>query len=150
MPGGRPEITLRIENFLNACADWCEDHWVGGIALRVVIVLAYFVLRIQDIGRIAFWTILLLAALFVPRLLMWLRERETNRRFLNGQCIECGYDLRASPQRCPECGTEVPRGFSNRELPHRDVPVVEEFPRIELHRGFSHKGPQLPYDPHKT
>lgn len=52
------------------------------------------------------WLPALTTALAVIPLVRRVR-REKRRR--GGLCLRCGYDLRASPDRCPECG-EVPGG----------------------------------------
>jgi len=56
---------------------------------------------------VPYWLLLLLFAV-APSI----RVARGWRRPLKGVCGTCGYDLRATPDRCPECGA-VPR-----ELPH--------------------------------
>ena len=63
---------------------------------------------------IAYRTLVIVSA---PLSILWLlrrwraarRRHRTRSRIAAGQCSSCGYDLRASPGRCPECGTPAPR-----------------------------------------
>ena len=59
--------------------------------------------------NVPYWVVALLTAI-AP--LVWLKGvivRWRGRRLLGaGLCATCGYDLRATPARCPECGT-VPK-----------------------------------------
>jgi hypothetical protein len=52
------------------------------------------------------WLLTLLAAI-LPVLAVWKRRRQL-KALQSGCCLACGYDMRATPSRCPECG--VARG----------------------------------------
>jgi hypothetical protein len=48
------------------------------------------------------WAITLMTAVFP---MLWMKRRRDQRRLLReGLCPRCGYDLRATPEQCPECG----------------------------------------------
>jgi hypothetical protein len=99
---GRPRSTLASNSW-----DW---HGAG-FALRRA--------RVQDLGAgipasvtgryaavvIPAW---FLATLTAAQPAVWvtrrLRLRRKRQRTLKGLCPRCGYDLRATPKRCPECG----------------------------------------------
>jgi hypothetical protein len=53
---------------------------------------------------------------FLPllRAYHWLGQSKERYRAKRGQCIKCGYDLRATPTRCPERGA-VPNSFTLRQ-----------------------------------
>ena len=55
---------------------------------------------------VPYWAILLVS-LLTPLAARPFRGRRARRRVAAGLCVKCGYDLRASPRVCPECGTPV-------------------------------------------
>jgi hypothetical protein len=57
---------------------------------------------------VPYWFLILLT-LVTPTLWAWaaVRRFRRNRRATVGLCPLCDYDLRATPDRCPECGMQV-------------------------------------------
>lgn len=79
---------------------WPNGMWIVNengdlVSIRTWVVPKWFVLLVLALPAIA-WA----AALTASRV----RRR---RRRVRGQCAACGYDVRATPERCPECGTPV-------------------------------------------
>jgi hypothetical protein len=57
-------------------------------------------------GSVPHWSLALVLGV-LPAAWLW-RWRVLRRRARVGLCKSCGYDVRATPGRCPECGTPSP------------------------------------------
>ncbi|HTL28000.1 MAG TPA: hypothetical protein VL282_02215 [Tepidisphaeraceae bacterium] len=73
---------------------WIYWNYVGGMSSKGIPTHAVGV-------GVPYWFIAL--ALLVPPWRAWRLMRRT-KRAREGYCYTCGYDLRASPEKCPECG----------------------------------------------
>jgi hypothetical protein len=58
---------------------------------------------------IPYWPLMVVFAV-LPGISVWRITRRLRmlHRILHDRCAICGYDLRASKERCPECGTRIP------------------------------------------
>jgi hypothetical protein len=70
-------------------------HRGSGAAQAVVFFPAQWEISVPD------WALVLLTAI-LPAIAVRRMRRD---RHITGHCHRCGYDLRATPERCPECGT---------------------------------------------
>jgi hypothetical protein len=67
-----------------------------------------------------YWLIILAAVLPIIWIgLFILRRRRMRHVIEHNLCPVCGYDLRSTPDRCPECGASVPVATSLSHSPHR-------------------------------
>jgi hypothetical protein len=78
---GQMSVQLQGRTYTMTAREWSVRYWVIGVVAAVLLLLPAWRLR---------------AELLIMR--RHIRARA-------GRCTFCGYDLRATPQRCPECGT---------------------------------------------
>src|SRR5258708_6633669 len=80
------------------------DHGCG-VALLVNLLLGGGVMLMAHDGPWGCFAISAMGALCIG-LLIISRHQDAGRERMRraNRCVHCGYDLRASPERCPECG----------------------------------------------
>ena len=110
-----------------------------GVALRLVTAAFCFTLCAADAGGLLiYWPSgrgettfervghgllmgggFLIGTLFtITALISWARFCKLRSRLRNGLCLICGYDLRASPGICPECGSRTDQEATPRRANH--------------------------------
>lgn len=86
-------------------------HWqvLGFKRVRIVIVVERgdtLPNLILNTYSAPFWSVCLL---FLVAPTLWTLSVLRRSGEQSGRCVRCGYDLRATPDRCPECGAPVPQ-----------------------------------------
>jgi hypothetical protein len=85
--------------------------WLGERAKRAPRWLTFDYER-QHQGGVRSWRLIFpywvpIGFFAIPAACVWGAVRRRQRHIRERRCLACGYDLRATPDRCPECGTVV-------------------------------------------
>ena len=112
---GRPERELFTRYFSNPPADlgvggnW--RFWTGSSPHHLFGIIRWgrAIRGTAGVGRMSvllpYWLLACVAAAAsAGPLIMSFRLRRQSRRHAAGRCVRCGYDMRATPNRCTECG----------------------------------------------
>lgn len=89
LPGGGTRDSVHLGGFV-----WARQRLS---ALGAVHTIVYV--------QLPCWMVAVPGACVLPWWVITLYRRR--KRVQAGRCRQCGYDLRATPERCPECGTRV-------------------------------------------
>jgi hypothetical protein len=93
------------DDWIHCGFGWHFQSWDGG--------------RTDTMAAAPFW---FLTGILLVLPLWDLRGMVRRRRYASrGRCRKCGYDLRATPARCPECGLEPEMPPSNQNAGARDM-----------------------------
>jgi hypothetical protein len=109
-------LRLKVQKFIGGPSRWDadlqserNDEWMGVrrlvVAGRRVGTPRDIVFRSYIIALHPLWVGLCGAVCTLPAAIRIKRVRIARRRRAAGLCTHCGYDLRESPERCPECGS---------------------------------------------
>jgi hypothetical protein len=97
---------------------WTRPILAGPYAERFTPMLGYWRLDVR-LGEFV-WLFSVLPAVWMSRqAARGVRALAARQRSRKGLCPACGYDLRASKERCPECGTPVPTSPSSFNAPNQ-------------------------------